>query len=108
MRAWGAAALEGLDDDHASAAARTWMRERGRLSAITGICIGGLILRNRRVEQLAYPPEVVDAGAVGEQAVVADAMEPAWQHVDQEAADELVGGEGHELPPLAPLGAVVL
>ncbi len=35
--------------------------------------------------------------AVGEEAVVADAMEAVRQGVQQEAADELVGGEGHDL-----------
>ena len=33
----------------------------------------------------------------GEQAVVANAMEPAWQNVKQEAADELVDAERHDL-----------
>ncbi len=35
--------------------------------------------------------------AVGEEAVVADAMESIGQGVQQEAADELVGGKGHDL-----------
>jgi hypothetical protein len=66
------------------------------------------VLRNRRVEQLAHPPDVLDAGSVGEEAVVADAMEPARQDVDQEAADELVGSQCHDLLALATLGAIVL
>ena len=44
----------------------------------------------------------------GEQAVVADAMEPAWQHVKQEAADELVGCERHDALPLPAVAPVVL
>src|ERR1700674_51582 len=108
MRARGAASLEGLDDDHAAAAARTRMRERRRFSAVTGSYIVGLVLRNRRTEQLTRPREFLGARAVGEEAVMADAMEPARQHVGQEAADELVGCECHDLLPLASLGAIVL
>src|SRR5208283_908570 len=35
--------------------------------------------------------------AVAEEAVVPDAMKPVRQHMDQEAADELLGREGHRL-----------
>jgi hypothetical protein len=35
--------------------------------------------------------------AIGEIAVVTDAMEAVGQDVEQEAADELVGAEGHHL-----------
>ena len=35
--------------------------------------------------------------AIGEEAIVADAMEAVRQGVQQEAADELVGGERHDL-----------
>ena len=45
----------------------------------------------RRGEQLASVRDVCGAVAAGEQAIVPDAMEALWQHVDQEAADELVG-----------------
>src|SRR5687768_18359385 len=48
------------------------------------------------------------AAAIGEQAVVADAMEAAGQHVNEKAADELVAGQRHDLVPLPALGAVVL
>jgi len=39
----------------------------------------------------------------GEQAVVADAVEAFWQDVDEEAADELVDRECHDLLPFARL-----
>src|SRR5271166_1547004 len=39
---------------------------------------------------------------------MADAVEPLRQHMQQEAADELMRGEGHDLVPLRPLDAVVL
>ena len=35
-------------------------------------------------------------------------MEAGWQHVAEEAADELVNRECHDLLPFALLGAVVL
>jgi hypothetical protein len=37
----------------------------------------------------------------GEQAIVAIAVQAFWQHVHQEAADELVGGERHDFVALA-------
>ena len=37
----------------------------------------------------------------GEEAVVADAVEAARQHVEEKAADELVGVERHGLEPVA-------
>src|SRR5436190_14037316 len=108
MRARGASGLEGLDDDHAATAARTRMRERPRLSGISGVWVAGLVLRNRCIEQLARPRDVRGAGAVGEEAVVADAMEPGRQQVDEETADELVDRERHHLCPLTALGSIVL
>ena len=44
----------------------------------------------------------------GEQAVVANAMEPAWQNVKQEAADELVDAERHDLLAVRAIAAIVL
>ena len=43
-------------------------------------------------EQLAGACDVGGAIAVGEQSVVADAVQAPGQHVRQEAANELVGG----------------
>ena len=45
---------------------------------------------------------------IGEEAVVTDAMEPVGQHMDQEAADELVGVERHKLVAGVGLGPVIL
>ena len=39
---------------------------------------------------------------------MADAVEPVGQDVDQEAADELVGGERHQLVACSNLGRVIL
>jgi hypothetical protein len=43
-----------------------------------------------------------------EETVVTDAMEAAGQHMNEEAADELVDGERHDLVALASFGAVIL
>ena len=61
-----------------------------------------------RSEQFACAGDVGGTVAVGEQAVVADAVEALGQHVDQEAADELVSGERHGLPPVRSVDAVIL
>ena len=96
---------EGLDDDHRGAAVRA---DEGGLAA------GHRRRRRRRrcggddVQQLACLGEMLAAAGVGEQAVVADAVEAAGQDVQQEAAHELVGLERHGLVPRAALGPIVL
>ena len=84
------AALENLDDDHASAAAWARVREGGRLVAIFIIGICSLALGLLATEQLAGACDVVGAGSLGEQAIVSDAVEALRQDMDEEAADELV------------------
>src|SRR5712691_3553468 len=103
-----ASALEGLDDDQAPAAARARMRERVRFSLASAVGIAGLDMCCVDVEQATRLRDVVGASAVGEKAVVADAMKAGGQDVDQEAADELVDGKRHYLGPVAPVGAVIL
>ena len=100
--AWRCAALEHLDDDHATTAART-----SRL-AVIGDGSGWLAQRFCNGEQLTNAGDIVGATAFGEQAVVADAVQAFGQHVDEEAADELVCGKRHALVSIAALDAVVL
>src|SRR5260370_11638232 len=90
-----ASALEGLDDDHAAAAARARMRGRLRFGVASAAGIAGFEVCCRRVEQLTRLRDVVGASAVREEAVVADAMKAAGQDVDQEAADEILRWQGH-------------
>src|SRR5882762_33293 len=97
---WRCAALEDLDDDHATAAA--WTSRLAGLGGGSGVL--GLGVGNG--EQLTRPRDVICARAAGEQAVVADAVEAVRQDVDEKAADELAGGECHDL--LATIGAIVL
>ena len=49
------------------------------------------------IEKFAAKGELGGAMAVGHEAEVADAMEAVGQRVKQEAADELVGLELHDL-----------
>jgi hypothetical protein len=51
---------------------------------------------------------VVRPNGSGEEAVVADAVEAAGQHVQEKAADELGGVERHGPEPVAAFDAVVL
>jgi hypothetical protein len=60
------------------------------------------------MQKLASGGDVVLAVGVGEQPVVADAMEAGGQHVQQEAAHELLGRQGHRFVARAPVFAVVL
>ena len=54
-------------------------------------------LRRRRCEQASASGELGGAMAIGEKAIVANAMEGVGQRVQQEPADELVGRQGHDL-----------
>src|SRR4249920_995220 len=101
------AAFEGLDDDHATAAGGARLGEDLRFG---GIGIGGSIgLRCElwNSERRADRGNVVCPTCVGEQAVMADAMEAARQHVHQEAPDELVGGKCHCLHASACVDPIV-
>src|SRR5437660_5564205 len=103
-----ATGFEGLDDDHTPAAART------SVPLVVVVTIFGavaLAARRRRVgyaEQPAGQCDIACPVAVGEEAIVADAMEPVGQDVDEEAADELVGVERHQLLASIGLGPVIL
>ena len=63
--------------------------------------------RRRHGQQFASQGDALRAIAVGEQAVVADAMEALGQDVQQEAPDELVAVQGHRLPAVGPLDLVI-
>src|ERR671930_2055227 len=94
MRSRRATARDGLDDDQAATAARAGMCQ-GLRPTVAGAV--GLALWRRDREQLTCAREVVGTPTLGEEPVVADAMEAVGQHVEQKAADELVDGECHPL-----------
>ena len=93
--------FERLDDDHASAAAWAWRTE-------VVWFFRGVIGRRSDVQQFTGEREAGLARRTGKQAVVADAMEAAWQDVEQEPTNELVGGERHDLLPVGARAAIVL
>ena|SRR5579863_6945138 len=89
---------EGLDDDHAAAAAWTRHRQSAGLSGFGG-GIKMLLWVLRRGEQLARTSDIGGAVfAVGEQPVVTDAMQAFGQHMNQETPDELMRGQGQPQP----------
>ena len=59
-------------------------------------------------EQLAGARDVVGAGAVGKQTIVADAVESVGQDVHQEPPDELMRGDGHDLVAHRAVCAIIL
>jgi hypothetical protein len=83
-----------VEDDHGAAAAR---------AALGGALLDGILVRSGGrfrvggVEQPATERELGRAVAIGEEAIVADAVEAVRQGVHQEAAGERVGAERHEL-----------
>jgi len=103
-----AAGFKGLDNDHTPAAART------SVPLVVFVTIfGAVALAARRswvgyAEKPAGQCDIVGPIGIGEEAVVTDAMEPVGQHVDQEAADELVGVQCHKLVAGVGLCPVVL
>src|SRR5215831_1517950 len=101
------AAGKDLDNDHAAAAARAWRTMIGG-----GVRIGGVVrrinLRHWSSHQLPGARDVGLAAGARQQPVVADAMKPLWQNVEQKAPDELVGAERHCAVPRLPAAAVIL
>ena len=69
-------AIERFDDLHATAAVRAW----GRFVVAGAGAIIVIVLRGRRrhIEQGSTERELVGAVAVGEEAVVANAMKARW------------------------------
>lgn len=92
-----------LDDLHGGATAATDEGRRWR----DGACIADRV-GWRHIEHGTRLGQIVLSPGIGQQAVVADAVETRWQHMQQEAAHELVGGELHRLVAGTPLGPVVL
>src|SRR5215469_17327025 len=104
-----AAARKDLDNNHAAAAARARraMIDRGvRIGCV--VCWRKLDLRGWGAHKLLGARDVGFAAGAGQQPVVADAMKALWENVEQEAPDELAGGECHCAVPRLPVAAVIL
>src|SRR5579863_7542696 len=101
------APLERIDDDHLAAA--TWASAGGRRCFGLVVGLGALALArlSGRGEQLANALDVVGPNGAGDEAVMADAVEASRQDVQEEAADELGGGERHGLEPVAAFDPIV-
>src|SRR5271166_831760 len=97
-----APAGEGLDDDHVSPAA--WARRTGVERLFWHVIIG----RWRDGEEFAGARETGLARRTREQPIVADAVEPARQKVEQEAANELSSAECHDLLAVRAVAAIIL
>lgn len=81
------AGFEELDDDPVAAAA--WTSRWEFIGHFDGFDRGWRILL-RHAEQLTRSFDIAGAMAIGEQAVMTDAMEPFWEDVDQETPDEFI------------------
>ena len=101
-----ASARESLDDDHAAAAARAWLRQHAGLLEC-GFGRLSFFWACRRGEQFARVRNVFGTIAAGEQPIVPDAVEAFRQHVDQEAPDELVGRQRHGLVAGRPFDPII-
>jgi hypothetical protein len=64
--------------------------------------------RGGQTQELARPRDRLGAITGGEQAVVADAVEAAWQHVDEKPANELADVERHRRVPAGAFDPVIL
>ena len=80
-------AIERLDDAQPRTAAWAWRQIGTR--RIVGRGVGTYVARGLGTKQLAHTLDIVCPLAGREQAIVADAVEAFWEHVQQEAADEL-------------------
>ena len=81
------------------------MRERtpGEFLATAAVVVLRLAVRwlgDCHPKKLAAAGELPRTMAIAEQAVIANAMKPLGQDMQEEAADELIGGEGHVFLPI--------
>ena len=67
--------------------------------------VGG---RRGDIEECAGRRDVLGAVGVGEEPVVADAVEALGQHMQEKAADELVRVKPHRLPAVRTVDAIIL
>src|SRR5439155_8366053 len=88
--------VEALDDLHSTAAARA----RWQFGCCCGLCllivIGAIRFGGWNIEERSTQHELVGAMAVSKQAVVANAVEPVRQDVEQEAPHELTDRQSHD------------
>ncbi len=105
---WRFPLRENLDHEQPFPAARTRRRQDTRRLLVDGH--GGFQghIRRRHGEQFAGERNGLATVRIGQQSVVADALQPFSEDMNEEAPDELAGSERHGLPSLRALGAIVL
>ena len=102
-----ATAFEPFDDVHPAAATGTGCQNSFGLSIVRRVVADQFGLRLRDAQQFPGLGEIGGAVAVGQQSVMADAVESVGHDMQQEAADKLNAAERHHLHPLLPLGAII-
>ena len=108
-----AARDEDFNDHHRATAARAWLGQCVRIVGRSfSIGIGVLAIDglggSGYAKQVSGAFDIGNAIAIGEQAVMANAMQAFGQDMHQEPADELMGCERHSPVSGGPVAAVVL
>src|SRR6185437_5585767 len=103
-----AAGFKDLDDDHTPAAARASVPLFVFVSTRGAIALAARWGWVGCAEEPAGQCDIGGPVGIGEEAIVADAVEPVGQDMDQKAANELVGIERHKLVTSGALGLVIL
>jgi len=83
------------------------MRQCAGLIGGWGLRALGLLYARGNRQQHSQLSDIVCAGAIGEEAVMADAVQALGQDVHQQPANELVGIERHRCVPAGSLDPVV-
>lgn len=90
-----------LNDEHLSLVTDWALRQRtpGELLVPLSIVLVEVTawLAGWHLQQLTAPGKLSSSATIGEEAVVANSLKALRENVYQEAADELLGGEGHGL-----------
>ena len=94
------------DDNHRSGTARTGPGTDGFRFLDLGCTTWCIIIFDR--QEVSGPHQLIHPVSIGHPAVMANAMEPSGQHMDEESPNELVRGQGHRFVAGTPLGPVVL
>ena len=81
---------------------------RGGIDIRCIVCCRRIDLRHWGGHQVLGARDIGFAAGAGQHPVVADAMNPLGQNVEQEAPDELVGAERHCAVPRLSIAAVIL
>ncbi len=106
------ARLEAFDDHHGATTGGTGIGQARFIGAVVEGDLAAWIIDWRRMrlwgEKVAGQLDIASAAAVGEQAIVSNTMEAVGQDMEEEAADELVGGQGHEFLAFAAVCPIIL